>query len=580
MLLDFLTKNILGIIEDNWPSFAIGYLYKQNPGLYFEQLGFPHGYYLNPAFNEPFSQIPFLTMSLYLDEILAFNLFIIASFALNIFFGYKFFRGFNNSRTISTALSVIFAFAPYFRYQSRSHPDLIQFWPLFILFGTVIRSKLSIKTSIKTGVFLYIASCFANYLGFFGWMIANLVTGIRLIQEKISLRTSLKVLFTQNFIYTILFVSTIFVTYFKLPEIIKPQIEQSPNLNKSIPLSDISRNIEDFFYFSLRPWYFITPTPENPITGAYAKTFIEVLQTKWGYWLTFDYFPSEHSAAFLGFTNIFLAILGIRFLLSKNNYQQLKFNKHLLIIIFCVSLFIILVTLPPYFTISDIKIYTPNYLIYLLFNLFRTTARLGIINLAFVLILSGFGYQYLQTKITHKNLFRLLIFIIFLFQFLEFWSPIRIINISKAPQVYTVLANIPERNLVIYPYSQTIDVAFWIRAHNKNIINTHAFKTNNFDSKQFTGNLSNLDGINKLLCSKAELFVYFNIADKNKNTQFFDSVPFLQKIESIQIDQNDQSYKNFLINYNVLADRDSSAIIYKITRNQNQSVDYNCINDE
>ena len=85
MLLDFLSNNILGIIEDNWPSFAIGYLFKQNPGLYFEQLGYPHGYYLIPSFNEPFSQIPFLLSALYINEILAFNLFIIVTFLLNIF---------------------------------------------------------------------------------------------------------------------------------------------------------------------------------------------------------------------------------------------------------------------------------------------------------------------------------------------------------------------------------------------------------------------------------------------------------------------------------------------------------------
>jgi len=158
-------------------------------------------------------------------------------------------------------------------------------------------------------------------------------------------------------------------------------------------------------------------------------------------------------------------------------------------------------------------------------------------------------------------------------------SPIRVINISSTPQVYTSIANQPERNIAIYPYSRTIDAAFWIRAHNKNIINTHALKYGQFDSKKFTGGLTKCQSVNELLNVKAELLVYFNNSDKNRNMAFFDNIPFLQKIDTIQVDQNKKTFKNFFRNYYDMDNPDNSVVIYKVIK-QNGVVDNYCNNNE
>ncbi len=153
--------------------------------------------------------------------------------------------------------------------------------------------------------------------------------------------------------------------------------------------------------------------------------------------------------------------------------------------------------MPPFFTVSGITFYTPGWLIYKIFPVFRVTARFSIIVHLLLLLLLAKNVEYLNALYIKTK--RLIVTFIPMLAFLtifETFVPIRVAKIDQPPEVYTYLSQLPSgtANFAVYPYNRTDDAFFWLPIHKQLLVNPRDYKVN-FNSELFTDSLITYEGI-------------------------------------------------------------------------------------
>ncbi|PIR43015.1 hypothetical protein COV24_05175 [candidate division WWE3 bacterium CG10_big_fil_rev_8_21_14_0_10_32_10] len=467
----FLEKYVVGVFEDNTSLLVFPYLYKYLGNDFVKYIGYPFGENFSPFSNEPFYWLINFYLGRYVNNIMLYNFLIILTFLLTFFVSLIFFKFLINNLKISLVLSVVFALSPYLLYQSRSHLSLFSIW-IFIVYVLFLIKAERKKQFVYTGLIFSIMVGLSNYLAYFAFLFTSLHFFAKALIRKIfRLKYFSKKLFLNYFILAItaLFASLIILypfirNNFSIPKSKEPvftQIDGEPieivggswklepnkeiiNSDKNSPLDSYNRSMEDFFYFTSRPWYYFLPSPENPWFGRLTTKVIDWLQNDWGYWLTSNYFPSEHTASYLGIINFIFAVLGVIYIIkkvksgkvesqklmgsdkthAKRSFQPrqgyggqvvstlrmmlssrlnlsiihypVSTNKKYLTILTLglVGILLSILTLPPYFTISLHKIYMPSYLLWKIFPMFRVLARLGILILLIELVYTGYGYVF------------------------------------------------------------------------------------------------------------------------------------------------------------------------------------------
>jgi len=177
------------------------------------------------------------------------------------------------------------------------------------------------------------------------------------------------------------------------------------------------------------------PSTEHPLFGNFTKKFVG--SPLWGVSLT------EHQL-YLGWTVILLAFVAFR----KWRRRCSNINEENFWIGFFVFLVIVawLFSQPPWWRIGPIKIFMPSFFMYKILPMVRAYCRFGIVVELGLSILAGFGLNLILDRIKNKNR-QLLLGSIFCFLVLfEFWNwpPYKVIDVSKAPQVYYWLKNQPQ----------------------------------------------------------------------------------------------------------------------------------------
>lgn len=553
---------LIGVVEDNIKLFVYPHIFEnfKSCSNYF---GYPSGTCIDSQiFFQPLINIPLYSLTKLINPVFLYNLVIILGLLLNFIFSFKFFKKiFGNY--ISVLISLIFVFSPYFSYQSRAHYELIQFWPVILLADALFFNKGKYKPLI-IGLLMTLITGISYYLGFFTIIFLTLYllivfavskNKIELLKKNTSpvLKGSL-VFFLTSMIFLYPYISA---NYFKPPDI--TEVASSSKI--------LVRPLEDFIIFSSRPWYFLLPSVDNPIFGQFSEKALDRLSSG-GNYLTQSYFKSEHSALFLGWSNILFAFFGTIFIFKKLKKEHSQVNY---VAILIVTLLIIIITIPPTFVLKGITFYSPSLILFKVFPMFRVLARLGVFILFFFLIFTGFGYVYLIKILENNGVGRktakIFLIPILLFSLSQFIIPIKITHISKPPEVYEYIKeNIKnESPLVVYPYNKTSDAVFWLKDYKQPLINPRSYEDSaaNFSSEDFTRELNTEIGLEKAAEIGAKYLVYFYENDRGESLNLFDNVPTLERVGVFPETQyNEKDILNFVKVIEAGSSVDNSAILY------------------
>jgi len=531
---------------------------------------------------------------------LIYNISIIFIACLNAIFIYKFYKHFSAfSFVIPVALTLFVLFSPYSFYRFRDHFLLSNIWIVILFMHYVLfYSKLNRTFNyIYLTLFLLLISLFSNYYGFFSLIFFILFIILKLFIAKIITIRIVSFHFIKNSLMGIICYIIIFVFWLLIFKLLNLG---NNNITQTLSLITLSRPLEDFFTFTSRPWYYFLPSIDNPFFGGITKNAIDWLQNDWGYFLTNNYFPTEHSASYLGWVNFIFALFGFRYIWRKVSIQKSHkvWTREMdVLTLGFVAIFLVIITMPPFFTISGLKIYMPSFLLWKLFPMFRVLARLGIIILLIELVFTGYGYvtflDFIKLKISSSKLRikRFLLkkwgvvsfFIIlpfFILSLMEFYVPIYFTDVNTAPSVFTYVKNNTPTNavLVTYPVNKAGDTFFWIREYKRALINPPGYNKpeDGYNFLDFTSNLITCKGILEARNLGATYLVYYYKADKTPDVsfKFFDNTNLLIKEKKFDYSNPDMKDLGWLNTYIKIIDMgnviDNSAILYRI----NDKIDY------
>jgi len=431
-------KYLLGNIGDNtwllWEGLRIRYSFYNDSyvGIY--------GISGNNPISEPLVIYPFLFLSRFFNAIDLWNIFVIVFLILNFILTYIYFKKIINSKVITSVATITFLANSYFSMHSRDHLTLLC---VFILPVFLILNKLdSLKNVIFKFIFLTFSAFISNYLTIFLIFVNFIDSLISFVKQKNKIT---KVNLILSSVY-ILAVAT-FIKYL-------------------FPM--LSKNIDNFLIFSFKPWHLITQSP---------RAFINISDFEKYYPTTiwFQYFDAEHSVSYFGFT-----ILLIFFIQLVRKKYTLSRNMLMLI-------FLLIFSLPPYIVVKGIYFYLPSYIFYELFPAFRIIARINIFTFFFLIavILESIKNEVITNK---KKVIYLFIGII---AALEIFVPFKVSTI-KDNIVFEYLrnSNNPEKQIIFYPSEPSNEYLVEMNYFKSKVINPLNYESGNFNSKEFTKNLS------------------------------------------------------------------------------------------
>ncbi|MFA6981757.1 MAG: hypothetical protein WC243_01895 [Patescibacteria group bacterium] len=274
----------------------------------------------------------------------------------------------------------------------------------------------------------------------------------------------------------------------------------------------LRRPYEDFFSFSSRPWYYALPSVKNPWLGKYARGVLSKIEGT-GYFLSDDYFHDEHAGSYFGSVLLVSMAISSGYVFRHAGKEKKKRALFYLLNITLLFLF----TLPPFFTISGLKIFTPGYLMYRFFPMFRVTSRIAVVILLQLLILLAHNIDFVYEKLP-KNGRKALIAIgicVALVTLMETFVPVRVLKIDHVPEVYSYLnKSTPEdAHFVVYPYGNVLEAVFWLPVHQRRLINIRDLSETNFDSEVFTNALNTEEGMMSLVEMNSQFLAVFGSCD-------------------------------------------------------------------
>ena len=436
----------------------------------------------------------------------SFNYLLLLTLLLNIIFSYLFFK----KHRFWFVYVMIFVFSSYTWSHIGIHIDLLQIWifPCLLYLIEKYESDLKPLGALKLGAFMAISLTISNYYGAFSallFLVYFLIKFLLMLMQKRLFNFDV-VRFCGITLSVFFLLSSLFVY---------PFIRE---VNESFAVKEkLTRPYEDFFTFSSRPWYFFIPPVKNPWLGDFSGLILGKLAAT-NYFLTDDYFSGEHSGNYLGM--LFLVSVSAVFLHSVfRSSGDLKFKSTVYLIS---AMVFISFMMPPFFTISGVKIYTPGYVFPIFLPMFRVTARLSVLVHLLLLAIFGCGMEFIHVRYSDKSrLISAFLFTVMLVTLLEVYVPLKVQKMAT-PEVYTFLSAATGNNtkFAVYPYNKTDDALYWLPVHESELLNPRWYKNTKFDSEKFTKNLNTSAGLQALVDLDGKyLVVYKGIAQSD--VEFF-----------------------------------------------------------
>ena len=442
--------------------------------------------------------LPVKVLTLLTGEVAAYNLVLLLSFPLSGLTMYllaKFLlSGLAASRSDASAQSsnhsvfpiallagFIFAFSPYHLWKAYNHLDLALIWPLPLfllsLFSLEAKSREGgIRPLLKPSFWLSLSwsiTILTNfYYGYFLLLLFVLYVFFKLIFEAVFQR---RFYLTRNLFLSFL-LSTVMTVAIAAPTTIHVYLDaqkSSASSQSFLRRDSYQRPFLNLVSLSSRPWDYLLPSADHPVFGRLVTNIYQWI-TKAGNDFKTTSGPIHERTIYLGIINIILLPLSVFFLVFRRNFRAKlgpKVGPLLLI-----SLFLIIISFPPYVFVKGQTLYLPSSFLYRFFPMFRTYSRLGIVVLMVATLVSAAVLFYSLRRLSRSIKLVVLWLIIFVsvFDFLNF-PPFKSINL-KTPDSYSWLAE-QTGNFSVIEYPQDFNVAeslFFQRVHGKGVLNFHS----------------------------------------------------------------------------------------------------------
>lgn len=518
---------ILGGIDDQissiiWTNINNGLFLIQNPQL----LNYPPYALIFEKFTNPLSSnqpLFWLFTSVFLSTFKSVNALIVFTLTLNIFFGYLLFKQFKEYKW----LFLIFVFSAYTWLHFGIHLVLMQIW-LYALFLYLLLNKK--QRPIILGIVLAIIILISNYIGFFLLLFFTIYTILQFFCYK---NTKQIINYFKSVIVGLGISFVFLLSYFR-------QIYTTAPTN--LIVSSVMRPFEDFVYFTGRPWYFFMPPEGNPFVG-FITPKINTFLLNTNYFLADDYFAKEHGASFFGFCLILTSVVVAILLLKHRKISST--NKNQAFIFFMTSIFIVCLMMPPFITISGIKIILPSMFIFKVFPMFRVLIRLSVLVQLCLLLYIAYAFEFFkEIKLKFSSYLKYFVVFLVFITLIETVDMPKITQVTNPPTPYTYLGqNNKYTNLVVYPYTLNEEALFWLGTHNTHIINMKYLMVDSQSSEDFTNDLNTVKGLQNAISKNVDYLLLSPYTDK-QDIKYFESVPYL-----IQEKHFEDGYYLFKFNY-------------------------------
>lgn len=492
--------------------------YAQAQGLdpYFSiYYGYPEGLLVSPFWqtSQPLFWGIFVLISKFLSPENTLNFIVLLGVLLNLVFSFLLFKK-EFSKKIAFTLALLFSFSTFSFNHFTQHIDLIQLWVLPLTLYVFNNTKEKIRYYLLSSS-LVVSFLLVNYFGFFLIIYFELLFIYQLVYSVV--RKSGQELVRAIYLGAALTVVSIFIMAF------------SGFLSNSKVITQSSlRPIEDFITFSSRPWFYVLPNEKNPFFGDITKEAISKIRAQ-DYFLFKSYFPSEHSDAFFGFSVLLFGVVGLYLIILELYRKKELYLSWGLRVFLLVGL--ILISLPPFFTAFGIKVYMPSYIIYSLAPMFRVVSRANAITLLIMLYFVG----YVLSKMEKKYDIRALLLVLTVLNLMSTFVPFKITAVSYEPEVFTYIRENTsvDAPIAVYPYNQTLEALYWMKVHQRPLVNPKDYYTDNFNSLEFTKKLSTETGLLEAIDRKAKFIVVFKSGDTKKIADLINSDKVVIKKEFV-----------------------------------------------
>ncbi len=414
----------------------------------------------------------------------------------------------------SFVYAAIFTFSGYMWSHLGLHPDLIQLWPipLYLYFLLEKQNMSDLKKSIVLAMLASLTLALSNYYGYF-LLITTVFYAVICLFTLLLQKNKLSLNQVRNALIWVGIVLVLSST-FLYPYISANYLTKTEKVTLNTRLA-LDRPYADFFTFSSRPWYFFIPSPNNPVYGNLSENVLTKLKDT-NYFLADDYFTAEHGANFFGFMFLTSVLLSSVFMFIKTKGDARVKIAQLFILLF----FLFLYMLPPFFTLSGIKIYTPGHLAFTYFPMFRVTARISIIILPILLLIlaTNINYIWLHFERWRKSL-KVAMVAMLLVTLIEVFSMPPLPSAPSVPEVYTFLNKHSDTRATffVYPYSKTQEALYFLSEHERFLLNPRDYNSAQVASEHITLRFASDGGYEDVLKLNPDYIVVFkNISPKEK----------------------------------------------------------------
>jgi len=174
--------------------------------------------------------------------------------------------------------------------------------------------------------------------------------------------------------------------------------------------------------------------------------------------------------------------------------------------------------MPPVFTIKEISMYTPGYLVLKFFSMFRVTSRMAIV-LHLVLLT-------LLAKLVDVKKLKFPFVLIVLVTLMEVFIPLKIKSYD-VPDVYSRLGEYPSQSrFLVYPYSKTTEAFYALPVHKQLQVNTRMVPIEGRNAEKFAESLVTEEG---LMSVPFDLLLLSTESLSDEELQFFETNPNIFK---------------------------------------------------
>ena len=379
------------------------------------------------------------------NEILTYNLVILAGLVLTAFFMFLLVRYLTRSNIAGVIAGVIFGFCPNQLMQSAQHLGFsMVFWiPLFALCLFRLKDNVSFINAVLcalTGAVVVLSNYYYGYfmavftLIFLLWWI--LAGGMRLREAGFAVLAGV--------------LGLVFVSPFILPVLLR----QAAGAGVVQPAGDLVK-------YAARWYDYFLPSEFHPVFGRWTQGYAR------------HYFERS---LYIGCVPIILAVVAV---VRSLRHKAQDASRFVIFFFAAAGVIFFVVSLKPVFQIGGLKIPNFSWFAYKILPMFRVYARMGVLVIFSVAVLAGYGLKYVLDAIKSRRgkvaVFILCIGLV-LFEYINF-PPFHNVDLSGVPSIYKWLGEEPEGVVAAeYPLVRSVEerhseYLFHQRVHKKPLIN-------------------------------------------------------------------------------------------------------------